>query len=336
MIMRRSTFFQFAVELTNRCQFSCAHCFRCNNHADAPDFPLPLYEKVLKGAQSYRAGYVVLTGGEPTLHPEFEAVLALTAQYGFRCTLVTNGWTFERMYPLLLRYRDHVHAVVFSLDGAAKQTHDTIRRQPGSHTRVLRACMTCYYTHLPFSLSMAVQRANVEEITGLINLASKLGAEEVNVACAQLTQELVSQDLALSPQERKQLQPKLLALQASSSLPVNVLFDMYLENPFFPCQTLCMATLHFDHRGQAIFCGQLPSSLSDREDSAILGHIGNSSLWDCHRNLLRKIAEFQQVKLQRVEQQDLTDNEFFPCYYCAHYFHRLDWLKDFPLSAWNP
>ena len=67
----------------------------------------------------------------------------------------------------------------------------------------------------------------------------------------------------------------------------------------------------------------------------------SSDIWEMHRFGIatgissRKFAKFQQVKLQRVEQQDLTDHEFFPCYYCAQYFHKLDWLKDFPHSAWN-
>ena len=93
--------------------------------------------------------------------------------------------------------------------------------------------MISYYKHIPFSLSMTIQRANVGEIDDLIELAAKLGAEEVNLASAQLTKKLVSQNLALSPRERKHLQHRLFSLEESSPLPVNVLFDLYLENPFF-------------------------------------------------------------------------------------------------------
>lgn len=331
--MQLSTSFQLAVELTNRCNFSCVHCFRNNNSSDSPDFPLSFYEKILKEARSYRAKYIAFTGGEPTLHPEFETILALTAEYDYSWTLVTNGWTFESCYPLLLDYRDNLHAIAFSLDGAKEHTHDTIRRQPGSYKRVIRACMICYYKHIPFSLSMTIQRANVGEIDDLLELAAKLGAEEVNLASAQLTKELVSQNLALSPYERKHLQHKLFSLEESSPLPINVLFDLYLENPFFPCQTLRMSMLYFDYLGRMKFCCQLP--VSEHDNSDVLGYLGNESLWDCHRNLIREVAKFQQVKLQRVEQQDLTDHEFFPCYYCAQYFHKLDWLKNFPHSAWN-
>ena len=195
MIMQFSTSFQLAVELTNRCNFSCVHCFRNNNCSGSPDFPLSFYEKILKEAHSYRARHIALTGGEPTLHPEFETILALTAEYDYSWILVTNGWTFESCYPLLLDYRDNLHAVAFSLDGAKEHTHDTIRRQSGSYKRVIEACMISYYKHIPFSLSMTIQRANVGEIDDLIELAAKLGAEEVNLASAQLTKKLVSQTL---------------------------------------------------------------------------------------------------------------------------------------------
>jgi hypothetical protein len=46
------------------------------------------------------------------------------------------------------------------------------------------------------------------------------------------------------------------------------------------------------------------------------------------------VAEFQNEKIQRVEANALTSNDYFPCFYCANYFHKLDWLKDFPDSEW--
>ena len=44
---------------------------------------------------------VALTGGEPTLHPEFAAILDAIVEHGFTWHLVTNARRFERLLALL-------------------------------------------------------------------------------------------------------------------------------------------------------------------------------------------------------------------------------------------
>ncbi|GAK56059.1 hypothetical protein U27_03021 [Candidatus Vecturithrix granuli] len=330
--------FHLAVELTNRCNFSCIHCFRENNITENPDIPVEVYEKFLKESLSYKSPYITLTGGgEPTLHQDFEAILALTARYHYAYTLITNGWTFETVYPLLDRFRTNLHTVVLSLDGATEETHDAIRQQPGSYRKVIQACMICYYKQIPFQLTMTVHRLNFSEIDEFLVLASKLGATEVNLGPAQLTKKLVSKGLALSPQERKQLHAKNLSLEENPLLPVNIGFDYFIENPCVPCYTLRMSSLLLDYDGHVRFCCQL-SGYEDHAETGGLDMIEDlrqSSVWECHRALVRKITTFQEEKIRRIEQQTFTENEHFPCYYCAKYFHKLDWLKDFPDSEWS-
>lgn len=327
----------FAVELTNRCNFHCQHCLRTNNIAPNLDLPVPLYKKFLQQAQSYHSPQLIFTGGEPTLHQDFETILVLTESQNFSYGIVTNGWNFEENYPLLLRYRKNLQAVIFSLDGAKEETHDAIRQQPGSYRKIIQACMICYYKQLPFRLSVTLHRMNVTEVDEVLSLASKLGAEAVNVGFAQLTPELVAKGLAFSPQERKTTQEYLFKLQEQSPVNVNLMFDFFAQNPYFLCQTLLMGSIALDYNGCVRFCCQLSNSYTDGQfnNTDCIGDLHDVSLWECHRRLVRKIAAFQEEKITRLEQGLLTDNDHFPCYYCMKYFGKLGWLRHFPDSEWN-
>ncbi len=327
--------FHLAAELTNRCNLNCVHCFRTNNTAAQPDLAIDVYEKFLRESLSYRSQHITLTGGgEPTLHQDFEVILDLTARYNYTYTLITNGWTFEQTYPLFARYRSNLRSIVFSLDGAKAETHDSIRQRAGAYQKVLQACLICYYKQIPFQLTMTVNRLNVEEIEDFVSLASKLGAEEVNLGAAQLTEKLVAQELALSPRQRKDLHTGILALTERATLPVNPGFDFFIENPLVPCYPLRMSTLLLDYGGRIRFCCQL-SGYDTGAGKDILCDLHESSVWECHQTLVQRVAEFQHEKIRRIEQRALTENDHFPCYYCAKYFQKLEWLKNFPESEWS-
>ena len=60
-----------AFHITDRCQLDCQHCLR-DPELTPKDLPLSLMVKVMSEAKSiYRSAQVALTGGEPTLHPQF-------------------------------------------------------------------------------------------------------------------------------------------------------------------------------------------------------------------------------------------------------------------------
>jgi len=334
--MEFSTPMQLAVELTNRCQFACAHCFRTNNIAAQPDLPVDLYARFLREAQSYHATQIALTGGgEPTLHAEFAAILACTAQAGYTFTISTNGWNFAAMYPLLAEYRAQLAAVIFSLDGATEATHDRIR-QAGSYEKVLQACLICHYKQIPFQLTMTVHRGNLSEMAAVIALAAKLGATAVNLGPAQLTPQLVRTGLALTPAERQALHAEIVALTENAPLLVKSGFDFWLPTPCVPCLPLRLQTLQLDYAGRLRFCCQLSGYATASESVApdVLGDLRVSSLYACHRQMVRVAAQFQETKIGRIEQGSLRDLDKFPCFYCGKYFHKFDWLADFPDSAW--
>src|SRR5213079_3060079 len=119
------------VELTNICNLHCSYCMRDEDalyHTKANFFPADLLARIIREARdTYQIEYVSFTGGEVTLHPRFAEIIDTVADAGMTVGFVTNGWHFERVYPALLKHKQIVRTIGFSVDGATREAHDRWR-----------------------------------------------------------------------------------------------------------------------------------------------------------------------------------------------------------------
>jgi PqqA peptide cyclase len=115
---------RLTVELTNTCNLHCSYCLRDEDalhHDPATFLPVALFARVAGDAKAAMGiEHVMFTGGEPTLHRQFGDILAAVGELGLTCSFVTNGWHFERVWPLLAAHRQTVTHVSFSLDGTTR------------------------------------------------------------------------------------------------------------------------------------------------------------------------------------------------------------------------
>jgi len=77
------------LEVTGRCNLACRACYKPRSELLRS---LPEIEADLDTALRLRRVQTVsLSGGEPTLHPQLPAIVALVHRRGLRCSLLTNG-----------------------------------------------------------------------------------------------------------------------------------------------------------------------------------------------------------------------------------------------------
>jgi MoaA/NifB/PqqE/SkfB family radical SAM enzyme len=99
-----------------RCNLSCAYC----NEYDAVSSPVPV--EVLLRRVDLLAGLgtsaVTLSGGEPLLHPELEAVVNRARGHGMFITLITNGYMLspERIAELGRAGLDHLQISIDNVE----------------------------------------------------------------------------------------------------------------------------------------------------------------------------------------------------------------------------
>lgn len=85
-------------QITNTCHEVCPHCMQCSK-PDEPHASLDLLPYVANFYRFIHAPILVISGGEPTTHPDFVQICNYFAHAGgIRFTIVSNGtWVFDNL-----------------------------------------------------------------------------------------------------------------------------------------------------------------------------------------------------------------------------------------------
>jgi MoaA/NifB/PqqE/SkfB family radical SAM enzyme len=319
-----------AFHLTDRCQLDCQHCLR--DPALTPkDLPLTLIRKVLGEARAvYRSGQVALTGGEPTLHPEFAAVLDAVVEHGFKWHMVTNARRFDRVLGLFKQVparRERLTAINFSLDGADEATHDAIRGA-GSFREVMLGATLCTAYDIPFVLQTAVNAKNAHQIEALGLLAANLKAKRVSFAMLQPTGTHLDRELYLPARAWRAVQDRIERLGEVLQIPISMPEGFPSEQAFHVCAPWQSQQLHVDVEGRLNLCCQHSGIPGDGTRTDVAGSLHEMSLVEAHGRLLGIIHEAQTAKLARLAEGPPSEWEQFPCNDCMKYFGKAHWRDD--------
>lgn len=92
------------VALTDRCNLRCVHCYARPRHGRvARDLPGTVWNRILGEAAEAGCLYLVLTGGEPLLHRDFEAIYLRAKQLGLLVSVYTNASLVTEAHARLWR-----------------------------------------------------------------------------------------------------------------------------------------------------------------------------------------------------------------------------------------
>lgn len=162
----------------NRCLF-CAQGHKREGCAHVPFDEL--VERMKKGRET--SDELVLTGGEPSIHPEIVRLVGVAKELGYRQIQVqTNGRR--------LAYASFVDALVeagateFSpaLHGPTADVHDALTRAPGSFRQTVAGIRHLRARNLPIVTNSVVVRGNVPHLGALVELLGRLGVGQAQLA----------------------------------------------------------------------------------------------------------------------------------------------------------
>ncbi len=158
--------------LVNRgCNLRCSFC----DLWDAPEnVPLPSALRLIDEAANIGTKTLVLTGGEPLLHPDLMKIIAAGKARGMGVNVTTNGTLVERHYAALRAAG--VDSLSFSIDGLAA-THDALRGQSGAHGRTWRALLRVLHEgNIGANVYFTVTNTNVRELVPVWEEVRRVGA----------------------------------------------------------------------------------------------------------------------------------------------------------------
>lgn len=152
---------------------------------------------------SLRVREVVLTGGEPLLHLEFDALCEFLKTCDVTLTLLTTGLLLERRAEAVARYVDEV---IISLDGP-EEVHDRIRRVGHAFTLIRKgiAAVRALAPHLPVRARSTVQRANFTYLRQTVEAAKHLGFDSISFLAADVSSTAFNRDLVWPVERQNQV-----------------------------------------------------------------------------------------------------------------------------------
>ena len=177
----------YALELTPACNNRCAGCsngFSARERApltpsDVPPLRAEGWLRVLEQLAPH-AQRLKLTGGEPTLHPDFPALLAAIESRALDFTLFTNArWTDPTTLVQTLRECPHLTGLLVSLHGATARTHESFTGTPGSFAETLANVELAITQGLPVAFSTVLTAPNLAELSEIVSLAERLRVRSV-------------------------------------------------------------------------------------------------------------------------------------------------------------
>lgn len=166
-------------ELTYRCNARCTICnYWKNPSTPADEMTLPQIREGIDRAYSYGTRLINFTGGEPTLRPDLEDIVASASGRGMWTSMVTNGsrLTRERVRALKSAGLDNL---LISFDSLSPGVHDGHRGIPGLHARVVGALdwlREDFLTgHRSGGLMCVITRHNVSALEDIVRFADSRG-----------------------------------------------------------------------------------------------------------------------------------------------------------------
>ena len=165
------------VEVTMRCNLHCQHCYipleqRKAKHPD--ELSLDEFKRVFSEFADAGTLWLLFTGGEPFLRPDFLDIYAVAKQFGFIITIFTNGTLInDRIVEYLAEWRPF--NIEISLYGSTQQTYEKITGIPGSYQRCLQGIEGLLQNGLPLELKAPLMTLNAHELKDMKKMAANLG-----------------------------------------------------------------------------------------------------------------------------------------------------------------
>ncbi|MEM4502292.1 MAG: radical SAM protein [Ignisphaera sp.] len=164
---------------TNICNLRCIHCYqRAGRNTDDE---LTLSEKLALVEHLDAAGVaaVALSGGEPTLHPDYLTIVKALAQRGIYVAIATNGWRYADIDELKKAAEAGLRYVEVSIDSAYQSKHDRFRGFEGSWNRAVKALENAVKLGISSAMAVTITKLNINEVDEILDLAQNIGVNRV-------------------------------------------------------------------------------------------------------------------------------------------------------------
>src|ERR1035437_8810915 len=157
-------------ELTERCNLACRMCYGNQAPSDAArrakELSVPAWLELARDAVDNGMVFLLLTGGEIFLRPDFLDLYTPLTRMGLVVNLFTNG-TLISDRVAARRAEAPPSRTEITLYGATAATYEAVTGVPDSYTRCCAGIEALVKHRVPLSLKTTITRHNVDELDAM-------------------------------------------------------------------------------------------------------------------------------------------------------------------------
>jgi MoaA/NifB/PqqE/SkfB family radical SAM enzyme len=147
--------------------------------------------------------HVVLSGGEPLLNRELDAICAFFRDLGLRITLLTTGLLLQKKADIVAGGFDDI---IISIDGPP-DVHDRIRRVPGAFQAIQKGVseVSARRPGIPISCRTTVQKLNHTELRATVSAAKSIGLDSISFLAADVSSAAFNREERWAPERQNEI-----------------------------------------------------------------------------------------------------------------------------------
>jgi heme d1 biosynthesis radical SAM protein NirJ len=155
--------------LIRRCNLTCKHCYTTSADINFPgELSTPEIFQVMDDLKAFKVPVLILSGGEPLLHPDIFPISQRARDMGFYVALSSNGTLIDRNNIEQIAAIDYQYIGV-SLDGM-REAHDKFRQKQGSFDASLAGIRLCRQHGIKAGIRFTLTQDNAHDFQAMLQL----------------------------------------------------------------------------------------------------------------------------------------------------------------------
>lgn len=227
-------------ELTHRCPLSCPYCSNpVQLLGREAELDTATWADVFRQAADLGVLQLHLSGGEPVARADIADLTRAAHEAGLYTNLITSGigLTPARLDALEAAGLDHVQ---LSLQGVRAETADRIGGYKGGFERKMKLAAELAAREIPLTLNAVMHRGNLDDLPETIEMAARLGARRLEVACVQFHGWAAENRAQLMPTRAQTEAAKRIVAQQQARLRGVMAFDFVPPDYYSDFPKACM------------------------------------------------------------------------------------------------
>ena len=210
---------------TNLCNSKCKHCYQNAGEKAVDELNLEQQKKVIDNLSDWGITFLVFSGGEPLVHPDFFELAEYAAKKGIAPGILTNGTMITRETAKKLVNVGIAYAEV-SLDSLDSKEHDEFRGLEGAWKRSVEGMKNLIEVKIPTAMVTFIHKNNYKNIPEFVNFAKEMGAGFWGMLDYKPAGRAKNLDIDMSPDQREE------ALKILSEATLNEIKNRNEKKPF--------------------------------------------------------------------------------------------------------